>query len=81
MFGKDNEIHELKKRVEKLERQMASLLQHQDFDYREKPTQIASLEIMNLMREGKKIQAIKLYRQETGVGLKQAKEFVESLNV
>jgi len=32
-----------------------------------------------LARAGKKIEAIKLYREETGVSLKEAKEVVESL--
>lgn len=36
-------------------------------------------QILQLVREGKKIEAIKLYRESTGVGLKEAKDFVESL--
>ena len=32
-----------------------------------------------LVAEGKKIQAIKLYREETGLGLKEAKDAVEEL--
>jgi hypothetical protein len=36
-------------------------------------------EILGLMQGGKKIQAIKLYRERKGVGLKEAKDFVESL--
>jgi len=35
--------------------------------------------VMRLLKEGKKIHAIKLYRQETGCGLKEAKDFVESI--
>lgn len=35
--------------------------------------------ITELMRQGRKIEAIKLYREQTGVGLAQAKEAVEAL--
>ncbi len=35
--------------------------------------------LLRLVREGQKIQAIKLYRERTSCGLKEAKEFVESL--
>ena len=31
------------------------------------------------MKAGQKIEAIKLYREQTGVGLKEAKDYVESL--
>jgi ribosomal protein L7/L12 len=33
----------------------------------------------DLVRQGKKIQAIKMYREATGAGLKQAKDFVDGL--
>ena len=36
-------------------------------------------DLRDLMAAGQKIQAIKLYRDQTGVGLREAKEFVESL--
>jgi hypothetical protein len=36
-------------------------------------------QLLQLVRAGQKIEAIKLYRQSTGVGLKEAKDFVESL--
>jgi len=36
-------------------------------------------EILSLMRQGQKIAAIKLYREKTGVGLKEAKDFIEAL--
>jgi len=34
-------------------------------------------EIIDAVRAGQKIQAIKLYRNSTGVGLKEAKDFIE----
>jgi hypothetical protein len=36
-------------------------------------------EILGLMQGKKKIEAVKLYRQRSGVGLKEAKDFVEAL--
>ena len=35
--------------------------------------------LLELMRDGKKIEAIKLYRERHGVGLKEAKDAVEAL--
>ena len=35
--------------------------------------------ILDLMQRGRKIEAIKLYREEHGVGLREAKEAVEAL--
>ena len=37
-------------------------------------------EVRELYRAGQKIQAIKLYRENTGVGLKEAKDAVEALD-
>ena len=73
MSNYDNEIFELRKRIVKLENQMAFILQQKGLNYREEQNMGVSPEIINLMRQGKKIKAIKLYRQETGAGLKQAK--------
>lgn len=81
MSSYDHEIFELRQRIGKLENQIAFILQQQGLNYREEENLGVSPEIINLMRQGKKIQAIKLYRQETGAGLKQAKEFVDSLEV
>jgi hypothetical protein len=40
---------------------------------------MARSEVISLLRQNQKIQAIKAYRQATGVGLKQAKAAVEAL--
>ncbi len=36
-------------------------------------------EILSFLKQGQKIAAIKLYREHTGVGLKEAKDFIEAL--
>ena len=38
-----------------------------------------SEQIKALIMQGKKIEAIKLYREQTGLGLKQAKDYVDAL--
>lgn len=47
-------------------------------DSRQIPADVAQ-EIADHLYAGRKIQAIKLYRNRTGQGLKEAKEFIESL--
>ncbi len=75
----NNELFKLRQRVEKLERQVAALLHHLNITYQEEPGAGVSPEIMELVRQGKKIEAIKRYREETGVGLREAKTYIESL--
>ena len=36
-------------------------------------------ELKNLIKEGKKVKAVKRYREVTGLGLKESKEYVDSL--
>lgn len=36
-------------------------------------------ELKELMLQGKKVEAVKKYRQETGCGLKEANDFIDSL--
>ncbi len=37
-------------------------------------------ELINLILQGKKIKAIKRYRMVTGIGLKEAKDYIDSLD-
>lgn len=43
------------------------------------PNQGIDKQLVDLVRSGQKIDAIKLYRLQTGVGLKEAKDYIESL--
>ncbi len=74
----EHELFQLRQRVTKLERQIAFLMENLGVEYEDEPDQV-SPEIIELVRRGKKLEAIKLYREETGVGLKAAKEFIDSL--
>ncbi len=77
----DREVLELRQQVAKLERQVAFLLDHLDIEYHEEPNAGVSPEILDLLRRGKTLKAISLFRRETGLGLKEAKEFIESIEV
>ncbi|HSG71710.1 MAG TPA: ribosomal protein L7/L12 [Planctomycetaceae bacterium] len=68
----------LQKRLAKLhliENKVDLLLDHAGIEY--DPFTKLSEDILRALQAGKKIEAIKLYREATGVGLKEAKEFIE----
>jgi large subunit ribosomal protein L7/L12 len=75
----DTEIQELRQRVFKLEQQIEFILRSQGLRYHDEPNQGISPSIMAALQCGNKIKAIKIYREETGVGLKEAKDFIDSL--
>ena len=65
-------LAEAKAAVESLERgESSSTKQPDDSSF--------ETEIVSLLQGGKKIAAIKLYRERTGVGLKEAKDFIDAL--
>jgi len=76
----DHELYELRQRVDRLETQMAHLLKNLGFVPEHMPTPQVTPEILDLVQRGLKIEAIKLYRQQTGAGLKDAKDFIDSLS-
>lgn len=43
-----------------------------------KPSQLEE-QILDLCRQGKKIEAIKLYKESTGIGLRESKDYVDQL--
>ncbi len=75
----ESEVLQLRVRVAKLERVVASLLQHTGLAYTEDLRTNVPADVVALAREGNSIGAIKLYRELTGVDLKTAKEVVDSL--
>ncbi len=74
-----DDIAHLRARVAKLERTVEFLLKHLELEYVDRPSTNASPEVVELVQQGNIIGAIKVYREETGVDLKTAKEFVEGL--
>ena len=75
----DANIVMLSEKVARLERTVEFLLEKLNMTYVDNPSSAASAEVLNLVKQGNIMAAIQLYRQETGVGLAVAKQFVESL--
>ncbi|KOV59175.1 ribosomal protein L7/L12 [Streptomyces sp. MMG1121] len=63
------------RRLARVERKLDLLMKH--LDLREEHPRMD--EVAALVREGKKIHAIKVYRESTGAGLREAKEAVDRL--
>ncbi|MCB9845989.1 MAG: ribosomal protein L7/L12 [Phycisphaeraceae bacterium] len=71
LFG--NNDGSLAARVSRLERQLAEIMGHLGIE----PDDDGLDQVRDLMNAGKKIEAIKEYRQRTGAGLAEAKQAVE----
>jgi hypothetical protein len=63
--------------LSRLERKLDALLKHQGIRF--DPYSDLPEPVLDALRRGKKIEAIKEYRVATGAGLKEAKDFVEEL--
>jgi len=61
--------------VGRVERKLDLLLKHQGINL----VSAAEADVADLMKAGRKIDAIKLYRERTGAGLAEAKRYVEDL--
>jgi ribosomal protein L7/L12 len=81
MFGNsvhDSRIAELERRVMRLEQQVELLLGRAGFGSA-MSMGVDETAIEHLLRRGNKIEAIKVYREKTGAGLKEAKDAVEAI--
>jgi ribosomal protein L7/L12 len=74
----EQEVYELRQRVEKLERQVAALMQAVGLHDAAESAAMTP-EILDLVRRGDKLKAIRLYREATGAPLKAAKAYIDSL--
>jgi ribosomal protein L7/L12 len=81
MSPNDVEFAELSARVATLERAVAFLLAQVGSSLNNIPAAMGFEDVIELKRQGKVIEAIKTYRQKTNVGLAEAKQFVDNLNV
>ena len=79
MSDSNQEIEKIKMRLEKLESQMTFLQRSLGITTNDAPGWKASPEIIELIRRGEKIEAIKAFREQTGASLKDAKTFIESI--
>jgi ribosomal protein L7/L12 len=73
------EIARLNARVQVLERQVDALMKHLNYQYVDKPAAQLYPDVAELKRQGKIIDAIKLYRSYTNSGLADAKTFVDNI--
>ena len=79
MFDDKQEIAEIKKRLEKLESRISFLFRRLNIAAEEVPKWNASPAVIELMKRGDKVAAIRAFMDETGSSLKDAKNFIESL--
>jgi hypothetical protein len=68
--GSDNSI-----RFKALERKLDLILERLGIN----PNEGVDSQILELVKAGRKIEAIRLYREQTGAGLKESKDYVEGL--
>ncbi|MDT3727821.1 hypothetical protein ROS62_24270 [Streptomyces sp. DSM 41972] len=64
------------RRVARVERKLDTVMRHLGLE-EEVPRKD---EILALVRDGKQVQAIKLYRETTGAGLREAKQAVDAMS-
>ncbi|MFJ7075393.1 ribosomal protein L7/L12 [Streptomyces sp. NPDC098781] len=76
VFTIENRISRADRRVARVERKLDLVLDHLGLRENDDPRMS---EVAALLRDDKKIQAIKVYREITGAGLKEAKEAVERM--
>jgi ribosomal protein L7/L12 len=67
-----------RERIEQLEAQVALLSERLGIPYTP-PSSGVPVEVASLVNEGKRIEAIKLYREMTGCGLEEARDAVAAL--
>jgi large subunit ribosomal protein L7/L12 len=71
-------VQTLEARVKRLQRGLDSVAEHVGFTLPESTVGSPSAAVLAFLDQGRKIEAIKQYRVETGAGLKDAKEAVEA---
>jgi ribosomal protein L7/L12 len=76
MFSDSNNSAYLQYQIKRVEEKIDLLLRHAGITM---PIDPLTTQVQELLRTNQKIQAIKLYRQATGAGLKDAKEWIEAI--
>jgi len=70
---------ELRQQLNRIELMLRAIMKHLDLSQEEARNDGVSEGVRRLVRQGKKIEAIKRYREETGVGLAEAKSVIDFL--
>ena len=81
LAGRGGSTRQLERRLDRLEHKVDLLMQHLDVPQPGPtgPDIALDTDVVALARAGRKIEAIKRYRELTGVGLKEAKDAVERI--
>ena len=72
-------ITALQVKVGELERKLNFVMQHLRLEYKDDPLSSVLTEAANWLKQGNKLEAIKVYQQMTGAGLRESKDAVEAL--
>ena len=76
----ETEIQQLRSRVNELEDRLKILYRHLNLEYADPGSDpITNPKLQEALRSGNKIEAIKIYRELTGLGLAEAKEAIEKV--
>ena len=74
----ESEVLALKSRINELEDRLKFLYRRLNIEYADPSGDpVLSPQIQDALRQGNKIEAIKLYRELTGVGLAEAKQVID----
>ena len=74
----ETEVQQLRSRINELEDRLKFLYRRLNIDYVEPSANPVLLpQIQDALRRGNKIEAIKIYRELTGVGLAEAKDAID----
>jgi len=76
----ETEVQQLRSRVNELEEKLKMLYRHLNLEYLEAGSDpILSPKVQDAIRSGNKIEAIKIYRELTGLGLAEAKAAIDKV--
>jgi len=73
----ESDIAALRARINELEDRLKFIYSKLEIEYPEDPDPVMSPKIQDALRHGNKIEAIKIYRELTGVGLAEAKDVID----
>jgi ribosomal protein L7/L12 len=74
------EVQQLRSRINELEDRLKLIYRHLNLEYTDSSSDpLLSPQIQAAIRSGNKIEAIKLYREMTGVGLAEAKAVIDKV--
>jgi ribosomal protein L7/L12 len=74
----ETEVQQLRSRVNELEDRLKFIYRRLNIEYMDPNSDpVLSLQIQDALRKGNKIEAIKIYREMTGVGLAEAKQVID----